>query len=434
MRASSGVSEEWREHWPVVLSAFLAGAVEVTYSFSLGVFLQPIQSDLGWTRAQITAGMAMVSFAAVLLSMPLGILIDRYGARRVGLPGIAVYCTSFAAISLVTASIWTWWLAWFFVAIGSAAMKPMVWTTAVVGHFRRSRGLALGVTLCGTGFGGAVVPYVSQALVAHYGWRTSYVCLGLGGALITLPLALCVFYDARDKVRRDRHADVQPQNLPGFSARESVFSWRFVRLGLAGMLATAALYAMVVHFVPLLSSRGTSRASAAGIASLIGISSLLGRLICGYLTDRLDARRLGALLIILPVVPALLLLHHSTPLWLAGLVALTIGLSLGGEVNIVAYLSSRYFGIRSYGTIFGALVGVLSIGQGVGPFLMALSYDHTGSYNFALLALCPMLLLAAALILFLGAYPILRVSEEPEPQRRDPISPELSGQVTKPAP
>ncbi|MDB5430852.1 MAG: hypothetical protein JWP35_1968 [Caulobacter sp.] len=414
VRPATALSE-WRHHWLVVFAASMACAVGVTHSYAVGVFMAPIQHAFHWTRGDITAGLLVVSVVSVVLAPFFGMMIDRFGPRRVGLPGLVLYCGAVAGLGLAGPSIWTWWALWVFVAVGSVSIKPTVWTAGVVSHFERGRGVALAATLCGTGVGSALTPMITDRLITAYGWRGAYFGLGAIGLAISLPLAITAFHDARDKAVQSGAIKTRggAPVPPGLTAREGMATWRFFRLALAGLLTTAALYAMVVHFVPILSAGGVSRKAAVGIAGLIGLSSLIARLACGFLIDRFDARAVGAVVFALPVAGCVLLLNfHGSPVQ-ATAIAIVVGLSVGGEVDIISYLSARYFGLRAYGTIFGTMVGLLSLGVGMGPFLAGVVFDRTGGYGPALWALIPLLLLSATLIALMGAYPSFAAPAEP---------------------
>lgn len=406
MRSDRSAKGEWLRHWPIALCAFLSVSVGVTHNYSLGLFIGPIEQEFGWSRGQITGGLMIVAIMSVTLAPFAGLMIDRFGARRIGLPGMIVYCSAIAALSTVSGSIWAWWALWVLVAMGSVLIKPTVWTAAVVSYFEKSRGLALAVTLSGAGLGSATAPFFAEMLIADHGWRAAYVMLALIGASISLPLAFFVFYDAEERrLKSARGTERVRIAAPGVSAREGFRSIQFVKLGVAALLTTMSLYAIVIHFVPMLSDRGIGRQAAAGVASLIGISAIVGRVTCGFLLDRLNARWVGAVVFAMPLVAVGLMLGFDGSTAMAAAIAIVVGLSVGGDADVISYLCTRYFGLRSFGTLFGTLVGIISLGTGTGPFLAGIAFDATGHYTIALFAMIPLLCLSAALIATMGSYP-----------------------------
>ena len=162
------------------------------------------------------------------------------------------------------------------------------------------------------------------------------------------------------------------------------------------MLLAFSIVGALVHFVPILTDRGTQPLEAAGIASLIGIFSIIGRLGTGFLLDRFEGHRVGAIACLLPIgASVLLLLYGGGPVGQSA-AAIMIGLALGAEVDVVAYLASRHFGLKSFGALYGALVMALGIGTALGPLAAGAMYDHYGDYS-EFLVLSGVLMLASAL-------------------------------------
>lgn len=397
---------EWRQSWPVVATSALGLSVSVIYIYSMGLFIEPLEREFGWGRTQITAGLTVVSVMSVVLAPFVGMLIDRFGARSVGLPGVIVYCSAIAALSLVGDQIWMWWAAWAVVALGSVCIKPTVWTAAVASYFTAGRGLALAVALCGTGIGQALLPYLTNEFVAALGWRGAYVALAAGGAALVLPLMFFFFFDAREDVRRKGGPAMDRSLMPGRGLREGFVSLQFLFLALAALLATAGITALLVHFVPMLTAGGMERTSAAAIAGVIGLASMTGRIACGYLLDRFDGRVVGAISFALPCAACLLFLQFDGSAAQAMALAAIIGLSVGAEIDVIAYLATRHFGLRNFGTLFGAIAGLISLGAGLGPLFAGAVFDANQAYAPAHLALIPVFLLTAVLIAAIGRYPV----------------------------
>ena len=135
-----------------------------------------------------------------------------------------------------------------------------------------------------------------------------------------------------------------------------------------------------IDFIPILTNAGADRLAAAGVASLVGISSLAGRLGTGYLLDHFRASRVGAVIFLLPIVACtLLMLAGANPLAQSA-AAIVIGLTLGSEIDVIVYLTTKHFGLRNFGTIYGGLLTALSIGTAFGPLAAAAVYDHAGTY------------------------------------------------------
>jgi predicted MFS family arabinose efflux permease len=168
-------------------------------------------------------------------------------------------------------------------------------------------------------------------------------------------------------------------------------------------LVATAVNGTVVHIVPLLTDRGASVALATSMLSAVGLASIVGRLLCGYLADRLFAPTVAAGFFVLPCVGIYLLIiaaHGGWPL----IAAVTLGLALGCEIDMIGFLTARYFGLRRFGELYGYLFAVFAAGSALGPYLMGVAFDAFHSYNPALAGFVAALLFATLLISRLGGY------------------------------
>lgn len=392
--------ETWRD-WMVVAASLVALTFSVTHIYSMGTFILPIEADTGWSRGEITGGLTVVSVFAVALSPFIGLLIDRIGSRPIALVGVGAFCAALAAVSLAGAEIWQWWLLWVGVALGAVFMKPTVWMTAIAGRFSRRRGLAMGVAYCGLGLGAALMPFLTNQLVQAWGWRAGYVSLAAIACATTLPMILLFFRDP--PTRAD--AAGNRADLPGVGIAEGFLSSRYIRIALTAFLAAAATIGITVHFVPMLVAQSISRSEAASLASVIGLASIAGRIITGYLLDRLNGPVIGAIAFGLPILACLWLLAFEGALSSAIGIAVIIGFALGAETDIIGYLSARYFGLRNYGVLFGTIVGLLTCAAGVGPMIGGVIHDSYGTYDPMIWGAIPIFVFCALMIGSLGAYP-----------------------------
>ncbi|WP_380871683.1 MFS transporter [Sphingomonas sp. DBB INV C78] len=388
--------------WLVVLSAFIGLAVSVMYVYSMGLFFAPLQAEFGWQRSEIAAGMTIVSVITVIVAPFVGIAVDQFGSRVIACFGLCLHCAAIALLATTGGSIWNWWALWGLVAIGAVLIKPTVWMTAIAGRFSARRGLAIGLAMSGIGAGSAVMPWLTSTMIDRWGWRVAYALFGGGGVLLAMPILLLFF---RDSGQKERGAPLMRRPLNGVSRRDGLRSRVFHKMALASFLATFSTIAVTVHFVPILTDAGVPRETAALLAGVIGTASIAGRLGTGYLLDRVNATIVGAVGCFLPIVTALMLLNY-TGTWIYGVVcAAVLGVAIGTEVDVLAYLSARYFGMRNYGMLFGTLAGMLALGSGTGAAFGGLMYDSFGSYHALLIILVPVYATTAALIATLGEPP-----------------------------
>ncbi|MEZ5744744.1 MAG: MFS transporter [Sphingomonadaceae bacterium] len=391
---------EWRAHWTVIVPCFLGIMLVSAHGHALGVMIRPLEEEFRWPRAQISAGFLFISVMALLAGPVVGSLIDKLGARRIGLFGILFYCAMLAMLSLANESIWSWWGLWFLVALGSLTILPVVWVAVINGYFFMSRGLAMAVALSGTGLGAAVWPILTNTLLEAFGWRTAYVALAAICATVMFPIAFLLFREAAKPARPEAF----PGALAAPSAREQARTPRFYKLAAASIVFAIASCALTNNFVPVLIGEGLTPAKAAATAGLLGIGSITGRLVGGFLLDRLDGNKVAAVSVLLPIIPTtVLLLTQDSQAW-AGFAAVIMGLSVGAELDCCAYLAARHFGTRNFGTLFGSINGMLLFGAGIAPLAANYVYDVTRSYDLVLWSLLPMFVLTAVLFLMLGDY------------------------------
>jgi MFS family permease len=414
----AGVAE-WRRYGTVPTAAALGYSIGVIHVYCLGAFMEPLQSAFGWTRAEASLGLTIVGMAAAAAALPIGLMVDRMGPRRVGIIGVALMGGAFALLGTATGSLANWILLWGVLAFASFWVQTTVWTSAVASRFETSRGLAFAVTLSGGSLAAAVFPPLATAVIGEFGWRSAFLMLGAGWGLLVLIVVALFFRGAQDDVRELRtRAEKAAQEaaralLPGVTLREGLRSATFYKLLMAAGLFAFTTLGVVVHLVPILRDAGSEPLAAAGTASLVGVFSIIGRLGIGFLLDRFSGRVVGACAYLIPIAGSALLLFDGTNPVSQTVAAALFGLTLGAEVDVIAYLASRYFGLRNFGGLFGGMVAALSLGTAFGPLAAGAASDHFGGYS-AFLILTMVLMGASSLTLAsLKRPPVWAVAEQP---------------------
>jgi len=405
-RIDGNAAAEWKYHWTVVLAACAGMAVATIISYSCSLFIDPLQKEFGWSRAQIMSGNSIAASVATVCAPFIGILVDRFGPRRIGIAAVITICCTIALFSLSGPSIWQWRLLWLPFTVGIVMVQPSVWTAAVTSLFSAGRGLALALTLCGSSLSSIVVPKLTYYLIENYGWRLAWVGLGTIWLIVALPIVWLFFTSSRDKERTATRLDKPKERGPHASIwRSGILTWRFPQLLFAGVCIAVVVVTLAISLVPVLTANGINRSNAASVAGLVGVTAILGRLSVGALLDRMDGRVIAAGCVMLPILGVLMLIEFPGSILAASIAVLIIGLSLGAELDIVAYLTSRYFGREHFGFLFGTIAGFLGLATGNGPVALNAVYDATGSYIPALWAALPLCAISALLFLLLGPYP-----------------------------
>ncbi len=397
---------EWRAHWPVVLAACSGMGLSTIAQYTVSLFIEPIEAEFGWTRAQIMSGMIISAIIGVTCAPLIGAAIDRFGPRRFGIAATLVVPACFALLGATSDNIWVWRALWLLFALSTILLQPAIWTSAVTGFFEKGRGFALACVLGGSGISSIAMPPLAYYAIEHFGWRMGFAAVSLFWLVITFPLVTLFLTSRKD---RDRTSGIQASRAPvrnfGYVLRHLILSRKFLQVAIAGLLIATVVVSIVTSLVPIMTSNGIARGEAAGIAGMLGFASIFGRLTVGWLLDRIEARYLAAITLCLPLLTILLLtqMPHSVPAAIAAV--LIIGLALGAELDLMAYITSRYFELAYFGTLFGTIGGFVTLAGGMGPVLLNMVYDATGSYDPALLAAIPVSLTAAMLFLLLGPYP-----------------------------
>ena len=398
---------EWKQHWPLVLAATAGFSFHSIATYSIGLFIEPLSQEFGWSRTQITAGLSLAAIATVPLSPAVGALIDRWGSRRLALPGLVLSGIAFSSFGLANGSTAQWLALWSFYALIAMAVKSTVWIAAVSGSFTAARGMALAVTLSGSAIAQILVPPLANWLIENFGWRQAFLLLGAGWGAFALILASLFLYDAHDRARQKAPLDsiVAPVELAGLSFGEAFRTMALLRVALATLFMMLLGIGFIVHQVPILTEAGVSRQNAAFLASLGGVAGIAGKLVTGWMMDRWDAGLVGGVTMLVAAVAFFLLLEpfRSAPLIVLSIIL--IGYATGTKLQICAYLTSRYGGMRNFGKIFGVMASLIALGAGLGPVTAGLIHDQFGSYTPFLMAGILGSLLSGLLIIGLGPYP-----------------------------
>lgn len=407
--------EEWKRHWPLVLAACIGFSFMSLLNPALGVFMDPLEKEFGWNRTIVSGGFAVSSALSILCVPFIGALIDRFGTRRLVLPGIVVTALAVAAFSLANGAFAQWialWVAW---GLASLLIVSTVWSTAVAGVFSKGRGLALGLTMSGTALAQVVAPPLTNWLIEGFGWRGAFVWLGAGWGGVALILAVFCLYDAFDirgrKLAEARKAepsakpDAERLDLPGLTIAQAWRNWALWRVAIASFLILTVTIAVSQHQFPILVAAGVTRDNAAWLASLTGVTGIAGKLITGTLIDRFHARWIGGITLASTAVAYPLMMKG-----VGGPVSIVIGIMISGyaagtKIQLCSYLTARYAGMRNYGKIFGTMSSFIALAATVGPLLAARLYDKFDSYMPLLLGGVVVSLVSGVLVFSLGKYP-----------------------------
>lgn len=394
------------KRWWVLIASFLGmacgpGPILV---FAFAVFMKPITEDLGIGRALLSSAAIVASLAGIIGPPSVGYLIDRFGARKVMVPGILLFALGLSAHSLLTAAPLVIYLLFIAGNLFSSAASPVPFGIVIARWFDQMRGLALGIATAGIGVGTAVIPKLTAYLVGDYGWRLAYIGLAVTIVIFSwIPVVLFVHELPAFEQSRKRHESAI-EHLPGLTARAAFKTWRWWAMTIAFFLGAVAINGTLTHAVALLADRGIPLQQAASALSTAGIALIFGRMLSGWCLDRFYGPYVAIVSFVIPIAGILMLAGGA-----GGAVPMVgtalCGLGIGAEVDLMAFFISRYMGMKAYGKVYGTSFAVFVIGNGIGSVIAGFSYDHFHSYTPAFLFFAGALVVTCALLLPLGTYP-----------------------------
>lgn len=389
--------------WRVVLAACLGvmagfGSLFV-YTFS--VFVKPLSAQFGWGREAISFGFGLAALTVGLVSPLLGRFIDRYGPRRIILPCMTVFGCAVACLGLVRSGIWQFYATCIVIGLVGNGAAHLAFARSISTWFQRRLGTALALVMMGAGLGAMLLPVAAQAVVSRSGWRAAYFFLGALALVLGLPLS---WRYIRERGPMTMTRGTAPVPLSGSTWQQGLRSFAFWAIVAVLFVGSISMNGAVTQLSALLTDRGITAARAALCASILGGSSILGRIVTGWLLDRMFGGRVG-FLIGLITAGGMLLLAGANSFAAGSLAAALIGIGAGGEAAITPYLLTRYFGLRAFSTLYGVTWTFYAAAGAAGPIILGRAFDSTGSYTSFLLVLGVATSLASLLYLALPRYP-----------------------------
>ena len=395
--------QEFQRGWRTLLACAVGNGFGLSgFAFyTFGVFVVPLTVAFGWTRGEVSTAASFLLLGTVFTAPIVGTIVDRFGAKRVGLISMGLLSIGYASLTQLGGEIAFFYAMWLTMSLVGGGTTPVVWTRAVNLWFDKGRGLALGLALAGSGLAGIVGPGVATALIEKYGWQAGYLGISALILLVALPLIGLLFNDSAPSHKQIEQVGEAPTH-PGLTFKESYRTIVFWKIAIGFFFISAIIAGLLINLVPLLIDRDMSAMAAAQIAGVLGFSVLFGRIGVGFLIDRFRAPLVAAVMFSATAVGCLLLTLDSAPTWVFLIAVITLGLSAAAEIDLVAFLVSRFFGLKAYGKIYGSQLSIFYLGAAVGPLAVGMSFDITGSYTQVLYAAIGVLLFGSVVIGGLG--------------------------------
>jgi len=382
--------------WLVAASVLIAIYMAAVIFYGFTAFFQPMADDLGWSYTRISLGASLRGLEGGLLAPIFGMLIDRWGPRRLIFAGAILLSFGMFLLSRCT-TLLSFYVAFAFIALGSSGCSITALLTTVANWFKRRIGLASGIATCGFGLSGIMIPVIVR-LIDAYEWRTAMAILAIGALVVILPLSLLFRHkpeqygylpdgdlpesDYEKLPEKAADAAVLPIEETSYGIKQVLKSRVFWHIALAYICFQLIIGAVITHVMPYLSNIGISRSTASLIAMAIPVGSVAGRLGIGWIADRLDKRKVAAagfFMVCIGLVCYEYIAEVGT--WLLVPFLLLFCLGYGGNNTMRIALLRGTFGRGNFGSILGFLMGISVIGSVLGPPLAGWAFDTYGNYE-----------------------------------------------------
>jgi MFS family permease len=394
--------------WRIAAASFanLFVIIGIVY-YSFPVFYAPLIVEFGWSRAEVTAGF-FLSLVVIgpLFGISAGVLIDRYGTKRILLAGLVCGCVAFAGFAWMR-SLAAYYFFYFLNSVAYVSAGPIANQVLISHWFMRMRGSAMGLAYLGAGVGGAVAPVLAQFLIRSAGWRAAMLAICGLIVLVLIPVTLLVVRDRPDELglAPDGAAPAVSGAAGGpveraWRIREALGARAFWLILTGSLLSIGAVGGVIQHLQLYLRDQRFTPEDAARVASFLLISSILGRVIMGWLADRF-ARKYVMLAACLMVASGVPILYDVSVPGLVYVFAFVFGFGMGADYMLIPLLVAECFGVASLGRLMGVILTSDAIAQAATPVLIGRLYDLQKTYvsGFAIVAAMAILgALAVALV------------------------------------
>jgi MFS family permease len=427
----SRTSESTLYRWYICAASFVGLMVcqSPAVFLSFGVFMKPLAAAFGWERGPVSLALSFCAISLALVSPLAGSLVDRFGARRVLLPSMIGFGLLIGSLYFLSGSLLQFYALYILLGIIGAGANNVSFMRVITAWFGRLRGRALGIASSGVAMGAAVLSFVAQECISHFGWRSGYLGIAAVILLVAVPIVALII--------RDRPADLGLEPEAGAGQIDKIvqvpltdilrrpIAWVLV---LIGFLVAVSMHGAQVHMVPIMTDRGISPLVAAGgMAFLMAVSSIIGRMGIGALFDYFFAPRIS-IFAFLAAAGGLVLMMLSRATWPCYVFAITMGFGSGAESDVLGYLTSRYFGLKAFGRVYGMVFAGFMFGTALAPYFFGAIFDHSGNYQAALAISAVLIVVLCVVLALLPRFPPLNSTV----LEQQPAAPVTAVQATAP--
>ncbi len=388
----------------VVGAGLMVSGLIIGTQNTFGVFLKPLSFELGLTRAATSAAFSISFLIFGLSSIVVGRLTDRFGPKIVITACGLLTGLGYILMSQVT-SLWQLYI-FLGITIGagmSAGDTPVLATVAR--WFVKKRGMAIGISKAGVGIGMLIVPPLASWLILSYGWRVTYVIIGL---ICLAGIISAAMFMKRDPAQIGQFPDGAVKQVETkldvetrlFSLRQAIGTKQFWLFAISWFIVSFCAMIVLVHSAPRVTDIGISATVAATILGAIGGFSVVSRLVMGIISDRIGVKAVFIIGLVL-LAASLTWVQYAKEAWMFYLFAGVYGVAHGTLYTVFTPLLAQLFGLRSIGVIVGVFVFTGTLGGSIGPILAGRIFDITNSYQLAFVLSLALSIIALVLMCFL---------------------------------
>ena len=391
-----------------VLTGF---ATVFIYSFSFMV--KPLQHEFGWNNEQIARAFSLAAISVAFCSPFIGRLFDHIEPRKLVSAMMVALGLGIGSLAYLTPHLGQLYACAVFIGIAGTGTYQLGYARIVTGWFERRLGAALSIVVAGSGVGSLLIPPLVQYLISSIGWRHTYLVLAAFPLLVGAPLTFLFARAPTSATGGAKAVPTQSSDAAGIAWPKALASISFWLLALGVCALSLSENGALAHLAPMLTEHGLTPRDVAFTASLLGVSSVVGRFILGWLLDYLRGSYI-AVASLLAAGAGMLLLSHASTFLAAAPAAFMAGLGAGCELDLIPYMLRRYFGLRSFSTLYGLVYTFFALAGAAAPLIVGHIYDATGSYTGILNIFCAATLIGGFAMFALPAYRYVAHPTSPE--------------------
>lgn len=414
MNSGTGGPSEWRAGWRPLTAATIGVAYGIALFYMAGgLFVVPMQNEFGWSRKLVVI-IPIIGLVSAGIIPFVGALADRIGARTVGLTGLVLLVPGYVMLAFMppNTTIYLATAVYFGLIAGGATV--IVFGKTVAGWFKKNAGAALGIVNSGTSLGMLVMVPIIAYVIQQYGWRAGFLTMAASVVIVGIPAVFFWLREAPTPVAPVQGAEPEGEQVTLGHAAKDIRFWMVLSAIGIGSLPIGAFLTQVN---PVLQSKGFSPEVAASFLTVYAVALGLGRLLSGFMLDRMRPQIVAALFYGVPAPVALYLSHLGTsenPVIPVFVSVVILALTQGGFANFVVYFMLRLFGRRSFSMFAGICGCVASLSLSIGGFVFAAAFDEFGNYDTAMML--------GAVAYAVAAIIFLLINMTPRPQREVPAA------------